>query len=155
MPWWQIFLVPARPPYSAWQEGGLVRVRYSARTWEAREISIFSRSISMPLACFMVQVYVIAAGVKGVVTWAIARAAFFKQCIWIASFFFSGFSQTWCTGFQLRIFFDLIFVVALGKVTHFLVHVHHGHLSEGINFRDSSELIKMVLQGITGVVYSV
>ncbi len=32
----------------------------------------------------------------------------------------------------LELFFDLIFVVALGKVTHFLVHVHHGHLSEGI-----------------------
>ena len=25
MPWRQIFLVPARPPDSAWQEGGLVR----------------------------------------------------------------------------------------------------------------------------------
>jgi hypothetical protein len=24
---WQIFLVPARPPYSAWQEGGLLRVK--------------------------------------------------------------------------------------------------------------------------------
>jgi len=24
---WQIFLVPARSPYSAWQEGGLVRVK--------------------------------------------------------------------------------------------------------------------------------
>ncbi|MCP4372406.1 MAG: low temperature requirement protein A [Deltaproteobacteria bacterium] len=32
----------------------------------------------------------------------------------------------------LELFFDLIFVVALGRVTHFLVHVHHGHLSEGI-----------------------
>ncbi len=32
----------------------------------------------------------------------------------------------------LELFFDLIFVVALGKVTHLLVHVHHGHLSEGI-----------------------
>jgi hypothetical protein len=25
---WQIFLVPARPPYSAWQEGGLVGIRF-------------------------------------------------------------------------------------------------------------------------------
>jgi len=32
----------------------------------------------------------------------------------------------------LELFFDLIFVVALGKVTHFLVHVHHGHLDEGV-----------------------
>jgi len=32
----------------------------------------------------------------------------------------------------LELFFDLIFVVALGKVTHFLVHVHNGHLSEGV-----------------------
>ncbi len=32
----------------------------------------------------------------------------------------------------LELFFDLIFVVALGKVTHLLVHVHHGHLDEGI-----------------------
>jgi low temperature requirement protein LtrA len=28
----------------------------------------------------------------------------------------------------LELFFDLIFVVALGKATHFLVHVHHGLL---------------------------
>lgn len=28
----------------------------------------------------------------------------------------------------LELFFDLIFVVALGKLTHFLVHAHHGHL---------------------------
>ncbi len=28
----------------------------------------------------------------------------------------------------LELFFDLIFVVALGKVTHFLTHIHHGHL---------------------------
>lgn len=28
----------------------------------------------------------------------------------------------------LELFFDLIFVVALGKLTHFLVHTHHGHL---------------------------
>lgn len=32
----------------------------------------------------------------------------------------------------LELFFDLIFVVALGKVTHLLVHVHNSHLSEGI-----------------------
>jgi len=32
----------------------------------------------------------------------------------------------------LELFFDLIFVEALGKVTHFLTHVHDGHLSEGI-----------------------
>ena len=32
----------------------------------------------------------------------------------------------------LELFFDLIFVVALGKVTHFLTHVHHGHLDTGI-----------------------
>ncbi len=27
----------------------------------------------------------------------------------------------------LELFFDLIFVVAIGKVTHILGHVHHGH----------------------------
>ncbi|MCP4271272.1 MAG: low temperature requirement protein A [Gammaproteobacteria bacterium] len=32
----------------------------------------------------------------------------------------------------LELFFDLIFVVALGKVTHFLTHVHDSHLDEGI-----------------------
>jgi low temperature requirement protein LtrA len=31
----------------------------------------------------------------------------------------------------LELFFDLIFVVALGKVTHLLAHVHHGCLAEG------------------------
>ncbi len=32
----------------------------------------------------------------------------------------------------LELFFDLIFVVALGKVTHFLTHVHNGHLDAGV-----------------------
>ncbi len=32
----------------------------------------------------------------------------------------------------LELFFDLIFVVALGKVTHLLAHVHHGNLPEGV-----------------------
>ncbi|GAA4846786.1 low temperature requirement protein A [Algivirga pacifica] len=31
----------------------------------------------------------------------------------------------------LELFFDLIFVVALGKTTHLLSHTHHGHLEEG------------------------
>ena len=32
----------------------------------------------------------------------------------------------------LELFFDLIFVVALGKLTHFLAHTHHGHLSDHV-----------------------
>lgn len=32
----------------------------------------------------------------------------------------------------LELFFDLIFVVALGKITHLLSHVHDGHLSHGV-----------------------
>ena len=32
----------------------------------------------------------------------------------------------------LELFFDLIFVVALGKVTHLLTHVHDGHLDDGV-----------------------
>lgn len=35
-------------------------------------------------------------------------------------------SATW-----LELFFDLIFVVAVGKVTHVLAHSHHGHLDAG------------------------
>ena len=31
----------------------------------------------------------------------------------------------------LELFFDLIFVVALGKLTHLLAHTHHGHLVPG------------------------
>ena len=27
------FLVPARPPHSAWQEGGLIRVWYEKKRW--------------------------------------------------------------------------------------------------------------------------
>lgn len=34
----------------------------------------------------------------------------------------------------LELFFDLIFVVALGKLTHFLVHTHHGHLPPNVWF---------------------
>jgi len=32
----------------------------------------------------------------------------------------------------LELFFDLIFVVALGKLTHLLAHVHDGHLDAGV-----------------------
>ena len=32
----------------------------------------------------------------------------------------------------LELFFDLIFVVALGKVTHLLAHTHHGHLEPNV-----------------------
>ena len=35
----------------------------------------------------------------------------------------------------LELFFDLIFVVALGKLTHLLAHTHHGHLIEGVWFQ--------------------
>ena len=38
-------------------------------------------------------------------------------------FYLKSRQATW-----LELFFDLIFVVALGKLTHFLVHTHHGHL---------------------------
>ena len=32
----------------------------------------------------------------------------------------------------LELFFDLIFVVALGNLTHMLAHAHHGHLDSGV-----------------------
>jgi low temperature requirement protein LtrA len=32
----------------------------------------------------------------------------------------------------LELFFDLIFVVAMGKLTHLLAHAHDGHLSHGV-----------------------
>jgi len=32
----------------------------------------------------------------------------------------------------LELYFDLIFVVALGTITHLLTHTHHGHLESGI-----------------------
>lgn len=34
----------------------------------------------------------------------------------------------------LELFFDLIFVVALGKLTHLLAHTHNGHLTPGVWF---------------------
>ena len=36
------------------------------------------------------------------------------------------------TATWLELFFDLVFVVAVSKVTHLLAHVHHGHLEAGI-----------------------
>ena len=36
-------------------------------------------------------------------------------------------SATW-----LELFFDLIFVVVVAKITHSLAHTHHGHLDDGI-----------------------
>lgn len=32
----------------------------------------------------------------------------------------------------LELFFDLVFVVVVSKITHFLAHTHHGHLDAGI-----------------------
>ena len=42
-------------------------------------------------------------------------------------FYLKSRQATW-----LELFFDLIFVVALGKLTHFWAHPHHGHLSEHV-----------------------
>jgi low temperature requirement protein LtrA len=41
-------------------------------------------------------------------------------------YFDEGRSATW-----LELFFDLIFVVGISKVTHILTHTHHGHLEVG------------------------
>ncbi len=54
----------------------------------------------------------------------------------------------------LELFFDLIFVVALGKVTHFLAHVHHGHLSEGIWFKFILVFIPLWWIWVGHIVYS-
>ncbi len=54
----------------------------------------------------------------------------------------------------LELFFDLIFVVALGKVTHFLTHVHHGHLSEGIWWKFALVFIPLWWIWVGHTVYS-
>lgn len=36
------------------------------------------------------------------------------------------------TATWLELFFDLIFVVVVSKVTHVLAHLHHGHLEDGV-----------------------
>ncbi|MCG8684735.1 MAG: low temperature requirement protein A [Desulfobacterales bacterium] len=54
----------------------------------------------------------------------------------------------------LELFFDLIFVVALGKLTHFLVHTHHGHLEGHVWFSFILTFIPMWWIWVGHMVYS-
>ena len=54
----------------------------------------------------------------------------------------------------LELFFDLIFVVALGKLTHLLAHTHHGHLIQGVWFHLILAFIPMWWIWVGHTVYS-
>ena len=54
----------------------------------------------------------------------------------------------------LELFFDLIFVVALGKLTHLLAHTHHGHLAPGVWFHFILAFVPMWWIWVGHTVYS-